>query len=507
MRTHGPQKRSLLPGADQLRSRAFVAHLTIALGAAVGLALALATTAAADHAPAPTNLTTSNVTRTSITLSWSVPANSRGSFGVYLNGRIRGNVDTKSFTFSGLSCGRSYGVGVRTFYGGGHRSPIVTLTRSTAPCSGTGGADGGGGGGGGGGGTVIAPTNSSVPTIAGTAQVGSTLTASPGSWSGTSPMSYAYRWSRCNSAGAACTQLGQTGISYVAASVDVGMTLRVAVTASNSNGGSTAISAPTAVVTSGGGTPPPAGTCTVASTAGCVPGTTLTLQNQTWTCTRALSSYGTLPLKIVLNYTNNSTNFGVRLDAGCAGDANSSTVDLILDIRGNGQTYGIGEDAIRITADSPGASNIQITGHADCGRRTGSAHQDGIQALGGTNITFVDFSIGDYDGGVSTCQGAGGIVFYSNANGNSPRNMQIVRGKYIGCNHSLLDGTAPSSGSVTGASFRSGRWNMTTGLCIDPQDGQPYSASPPCLTANGSVTESGLTCQRWNRILQRWDAQ
>ena len=46
------------------------------------------------------------------------------------------------------------------------------------------------------------PATPSLPTISGTAQSGQTLTASPGSWSGTQPITYAYQWQRCNSSGA-----------------------------------------------------------------------------------------------------------------------------------------------------------------------------------------------------------------------------------------------------------------------------------------------------------------
>ncbi len=75
-------------------------------------------------------------------------------------------------------------------------------------------------------------------------------------------------------------------------------------------------------------------------------------------------------------FTNNLTRFGVRLDPGCTGDGDPGTIDLILDVRGDGQTFGTGDDAIRITTDSPGASNIQTTGHADCGE--GALGPDGI---------------------------------------------------------------------------------------------------------------------------------
>ena len=141
------------------------------------------------------------------------------------------------------------------------------------------------------------------------------------------------------------------------------------------------------------------------------------------------------------------------------GDSSSSSIDLILDIRGNGQTYGTGDDAIRIMNELPGASNIQITGQANCGKKQGSYHQDGVQALGGTNITFVDFTIGNYDAGIATCQAAGGIIFYSG----SPRNMNVVRGKFIGCNHGLLDGDAAFFGlrgrsAIPDRPLRYGHW-------------------------------------------------
>ena len=247
--------------------------------------------------------------------------------------------------------------------------------------------------------------------------------------------------------------------------------------------------------------------CTVDVTTGCTPRTTLSFTDETWTCSRPLARYGKLPIKVIATFTNNLTRFGVRLDPGCTGDRDPSTIDLILDVRGDGQTYGTADDAIRITNASPGASNIQITGHADCGKKQSAFHQDGIHAIGGTNITFVDFTIGDWNTGVATCQGAGGAVFYSGATGVAPRNMTVIRGRYITCNHGLLDGhglaTSPT-GSVGSAGFRTGRSDRATGLCIDEATGRPYVASRPCITTNRLVTERNLTCQRWDPSGQRW---
>lgn len=92
------------------------------------------------------------------------------------------------------------------------------------------------------------PVSTSPPTISGTAQVGQTLTASTGTWSG-SPTSFGFQWQRCNSSGASCADIpGATGGTYVVASADSGSTIRVVVTASNALGSAPAASAPTATV-------------------------------------------------------------------------------------------------------------------------------------------------------------------------------------------------------------------------------------------------------------------
>jgi glucose/arabinose dehydrogenase len=93
------------------------------------------------------------------------------------------------------------------------------------------------------------PVNTVVPSISGAPKEGSTLTASNGTWSGSAPMTFAYQWRRCNKSGAACIDItGAAAKTYVAAPADVGFTLTVRVTASNSAGSSSATSGKTAVV-------------------------------------------------------------------------------------------------------------------------------------------------------------------------------------------------------------------------------------------------------------------
>src|SRR4051794_7424597 len=95
-----------------------------------------------------------------------------------------------------------------------------------------------------------APSNTAAPTVAGTAQEGATLTANTGTWSSSSAVTYGYQWQRCNATGAACVDIaGATNQTYVVQTADVGNTLRVVVTARNTDGAATANSSTTAVVT------------------------------------------------------------------------------------------------------------------------------------------------------------------------------------------------------------------------------------------------------------------
>ena len=97
--------------------------------------------------------------------------------------------------------------------------------------------------------TAGAPRNATAPSIAGTAQVGQTLTADTGSWTGAQPFTFTYRWRRCDRTGASCADISTaTAKTYVLTAADLDTTLRVRVAARNSRGSTSATSAPSGVV-------------------------------------------------------------------------------------------------------------------------------------------------------------------------------------------------------------------------------------------------------------------
>jgi len=100
------------------------------------------------------------------------------------------------------------------------------------------------------------PSTTTPPTISGATTVAQTLAAAPGSWSGTTPLTYGYQWRRCDTAGGSCQDVTNASASrYTLSSNDQGHRMRVAVTASNTAGVQTSSSAATDVVLN---TPAPA---------------------------------------------------------------------------------------------------------------------------------------------------------------------------------------------------------------------------------------------------------
>src|SRR4051812_633684 len=130
--------------------------------------------------------------------------------------------------------------------------------------------------------TAAAPQNSALPKISGGALAGETVTANRGTWTGTPPITYTQAWQRCDSGGSGCNAIpGATSTSYKITSADLGMTLRVAVTATNNDGNTTASSDATPAVTTPSGKPASSAAPAVTGTA--TVGQALTTSTGNWT--------------------------------------------------------------------------------------------------------------------------------------------------------------------------------------------------------------------------------
>jgi hypothetical protein len=112
---------------------------------------------------------------------------------------------------------------------------------------------------------TVAPNNTAPPTISGKAEVGTTLKAANGTWTGTAPITYTYQWRICNESGGACHDIsGATGDEYTLKAADAGNTIRIQVTAKNADGTGSSTSVPSAQISAAAGgttttTPTPGG--------------------------------------------------------------------------------------------------------------------------------------------------------------------------------------------------------------------------------------------------------
>jgi hypothetical protein len=185
---------------------------------------AISGTAKVDHTLTASNGTWSNAP-TSFTYQW-LRCNGSGNSCVNV-----ANGTQKTYTLVAADAGHTMRVRVTATNVDGSSSSESAQTAAVAAVT-----------------SIPAPSNTAAPTISGTAKVGETLTADPGSWSG-SPTSYAYQWQRCDADVAACSNLvGATGNTYAVPVADLGYRLRVMVAARNAQGSTTATSEITTIV-------------------------------------------------------------------------------------------------------------------------------------------------------------------------------------------------------------------------------------------------------------------
>ena len=96
---------------------------------------------------------------------------------------------------------------------------------------------------------ALLPSNTALPTIGGLLKNGALLSATTGSWSGTTPMTFGYQWQLCTALGTGCLDIAKaTSSTFLLGLLDAGGTLRVIVTATNSGGSTPATSAVTGLI-------------------------------------------------------------------------------------------------------------------------------------------------------------------------------------------------------------------------------------------------------------------
>lgn len=100
---------------------------------------------------------------------------------------------------------------------------------------------------------AVAPNNTGEPQVSGTPRVGQVLRTTRGTWTGTEPIDYSFRWYRCQGRGAPdasdCRRISNAADNtYVLRQADVGFRIRSQVVATNGDGQATATSNPTAVI-------------------------------------------------------------------------------------------------------------------------------------------------------------------------------------------------------------------------------------------------------------------
>ena len=92
--------------------------------------------------------------------------------------------------------------------------------------------------------TALAPFLRDTPQIAGDPRVDETLSLFGGRWDGSTPITFTYSWRRCNPVGdpPTCVQIpGATEATYTQQVADIGFSIRVWITGTNTAGSDVAI--------------------------------------------------------------------------------------------------------------------------------------------------------------------------------------------------------------------------------------------------------------------------
>jgi hypothetical protein len=221
---------------------------------------------------------------------------------------------------------------------------------------------------------TVAPTNSSLPTTGGVNTVGSTLTANPGTWNGTAPITFAYVWEICDGNGAGCHDItGANSQTYTLKADDAGNTVRVRVTATNTDGSASARSAPSARIAAA--TAGPVNTVPPSITGATSTGGTLTANNGTWT--------GPTPITFTYQWTVCDNNGSACHDIS---GATNNTYVLKADDVGNTIRVRVAAKNSAGTTSATSAASAVISGGGSSGGSGCPALPAGAKAVDVNNV-------------------------------------------------------------------------------------------------------------------------
>jgi hypothetical protein len=303
------------------------------------------------------------------------------------------------------------------------------------------------------------PINVMPPSFSGYAQDGAALTAFPGVWSG-SPTAYAYQWQRSTDGGQTWTDVADAvSPTYSLTGADVGAAVRVVVTASNDLGSATM----------------PSHSADVYPT-----GNLVVLVNQQWRCDEQVD----VDLVRVTMITEDSD--AVSLASGCTGRI--GRVEIVTHTQDAIKTQNSNEDA---------AHDLVIeSGWARCPARSPGAHQDGLQNMGGRNITIRNFVWACGDMADPYGSGVAQAVVISRAGSEVTTPTDVV------VEHSVLMPGAAHTFAI-GESLRSGIRDSV--LCPDRTGASPISdyggAVDPVFERNEEPELSDPRCSSFDAAL------
>jgi chitodextrinase len=117
--------------------RAFDVQGNLSQQSSVAAATAACPVADTQPPSAPSGAAAGQVTATGFSLSWNASTDNVATtgYGVYLNGALIATTSSRSYAFTGLSCGTSYAVAVDSFDASGNRSPLTSQSVSTLACA------------------------------------------------------------------------------------------------------------------------------------------------------------------------------------------------------------------------------------------------------------------------------------------------------------------------------------------------------------------------------------